>query len=135
MLFRSGSRVPRASLDAGGDGLATYRRALRGAARARSADVGAVSAEAGPVPVPQRLSIVLPTTGEFDSRTFRIASGLAARGPAQFLAGPEEGHALFVYRHGFACARVAPLARGPHLHRKCAETVKACSNQENMCSK
>ena len=39
-----------------------------------------MSAEAGPVPVPQRLSIVLPTTGEFDSRTFRIASGLAARG-------------------------------------------------------
>ena len=32
------------------------------------------------MPVPQRLSIVLPTTGEFDSRTFRIASGLAARG-------------------------------------------------------
>jgi len=30
--------------------------------------------------VPQRLVIVVPTTGEFDSRTYRIASGLAARG-------------------------------------------------------
>lgn len=30
--------------------------------------------------VPQRLSIVLPTTGEFDSRTWRIASSVAARG-------------------------------------------------------
>lgn len=31
-------------------------------------------------PVPQRATIVVPTTGEFDSRTYRIASGLAARG-------------------------------------------------------
>lgn len=30
--------------------------------------------------VPQRLSIVLPTTGEFDSRTWRIASSVAGRG-------------------------------------------------------
>jgi glycosyltransferase involved in cell wall biosynthesis len=30
--------------------------------------------------VPQRLVIVVPTTAEFDSRTYRIASGLAARG-------------------------------------------------------
>lgn len=30
--------------------------------------------------VPQRALIVLPTTGEFDSRTYRIASALAARG-------------------------------------------------------
>lgn len=33
-----------------------------------------------PQPESQRLTIVLPTTGEFDSRTFRIASSLAARG-------------------------------------------------------
>ena len=32
--------------------------------------------------VPQRAVIVLPTTGEFDSRTYRIASALAARGHA-----------------------------------------------------
>jgi glycosyltransferase involved in cell wall biosynthesis len=32
------------------------------------------------LPVPQRLVIVLPTTGEFDSRTWRIASAAAARG-------------------------------------------------------
>ena len=30
--------------------------------------------------VPQRALVVLPTTGEFDSRTYRIASALAARG-------------------------------------------------------
>jgi glycosyltransferase involved in cell wall biosynthesis len=33
----------------------------------------------GPV-VPQRATLVLPSTGEFDSRTYRIASSLAARG-------------------------------------------------------
>lgn len=33
----------------------------------------------GPV-VPQRLTLVLPSTGEFDSRTYRIARGVAARG-------------------------------------------------------
>lgn len=34
-----------------------------------------------PAPVsPQRLVLVLPTTGEFDSRTYRIASALAGRG-------------------------------------------------------
>ena len=33
-----------------------------------------------PAPVPQRAAIVLPSTGEFDSRTYRIASALAARG-------------------------------------------------------
>ena len=31
-------------------------------------------------PVPQRCVLVLPSTGEFDSRTYRIASTLAARG-------------------------------------------------------
>ena len=30
--------------------------------------------------IPQRLAIVLPTTAAFDSRTFRIASGMVARG-------------------------------------------------------
>ena len=35
-----------------------------------------------PAPVPQRLTLVLPSTGEFDSRTYRIASALAARGHA-----------------------------------------------------
>jgi glycosyltransferase involved in cell wall biosynthesis len=34
----------------------------------------------GPAPVPQRAVLVLPTTAEFDSRTYRIASALAARG-------------------------------------------------------
>ena len=33
-----------------------------------------------PAAVPQRLAIVLPTTGEFDSRTYRIARTCAARG-------------------------------------------------------
>lgn len=34
-----------------------------------------------PAPIsPQRLVLVLPTTGEFDSRTYRIASALAGRG-------------------------------------------------------
>ena len=33
-----------------------------------------------PPAVPQRLAIVLPTTGEFDSRTYRIARTCAARG-------------------------------------------------------
>lgn len=32
------------------------------------------------VPRPQRLTLVLPSTGEFDSRTYRIASSAAARG-------------------------------------------------------
>jgi len=35
-----------------------------------------------PSPVPQRATIVLPSTGEFDSRTYRIATALAARGHA-----------------------------------------------------
>jgi glycosyltransferase involved in cell wall biosynthesis len=56
-------------------------------------DVGAPSVpEAGPatapddgpaapaVPVPQRLALVLPSTGEFDSRTYRIATTALARG-------------------------------------------------------
>ena len=30
--------------------------------------------------VPQRCVLVLPSTGEFDSRTYRIATTLAARG-------------------------------------------------------
>ena len=33
-----------------------------------------------PPPVRQRAALVLPTTGEFDSRTYRIASALVARG-------------------------------------------------------
>jgi glycosyltransferase involved in cell wall biosynthesis len=33
-------------------------------------------------PVPQRLTIVLPSTGAFDSRTYRIASGMVERGHA-----------------------------------------------------
>lgn len=44
----------------------------------------ATSAPASPAPpapsVAQRLVIVLPTTGEFDSRTYRIATSAAARG-------------------------------------------------------
>jgi glycosyltransferase involved in cell wall biosynthesis len=35
---------------------------------------------AAAAPVPQRAVLVLPTTAEFDSRTYRIASALAARG-------------------------------------------------------
>ena len=31
-------------------------------------------------PVPQRVTLVLPSTGEFDSRTYRVAGSLAARG-------------------------------------------------------
>jgi glycosyltransferase involved in cell wall biosynthesis len=34
----------------------------------------------GPAPVPQRAVLILPTTAEFDSRTYRIASVLVARG-------------------------------------------------------
>ncbi|MFM2105260.1 MAG: hypothetical protein RL338_292 [Chloroflexota bacterium] len=41
---------------------------------------GRAAADGSNAPVPQRCTIVLPTTGEFDSRTFRIASALAARG-------------------------------------------------------
>ena len=37
---------------------------------------------AEPVPDPQRLTLVLPSTGAFDSRAWRIASSLAARGHA-----------------------------------------------------
>lgn len=33
-----------------------------------------------PTPVPQRLLLVLPSTGEFDSRTYRIATAAIARG-------------------------------------------------------
>ena len=33
-----------------------------------------------PAPVPQRLVLVLPSTGEFDSRTYRIATAAIARG-------------------------------------------------------
>ena len=33
-----------------------------------------------PAPVPQRLLLVLPSTGEFDSRTYRIATAAIARG-------------------------------------------------------
>ncbi len=36
----------------------------------------------GAAPVPQRLTLVLPSTAEFDSRTYRIASAAAARGHA-----------------------------------------------------
>ncbi len=35
---------------------------------------------ARPAPVPQRATIVLPSTGEFDSRTYRIARALVMRG-------------------------------------------------------
>jgi glycosyltransferase involved in cell wall biosynthesis len=46
-----------------------------------TAGTGAVAAEpAGGGPVAQRLVLVLPTTAEFDSRTFRIASSMVARG-------------------------------------------------------
>ena len=34
----------------------------------------------GAGPRPQRLTLVLPSTGEFDSRTYRIASAAATRG-------------------------------------------------------
>ncbi len=37
-------------------------------------------AEAGHGPVPQRALIVIPSTGEYDSRTWRIATALVARG-------------------------------------------------------
>lgn len=37
-------------------------------------------AKAADAPVPQRALIVLPSTGEFDSRTWRIATALVARG-------------------------------------------------------
>lgn len=40
---------------------------------------GTASAPA-PAPVPQRLLLVLPSTGEFDSRTYRIATAAIARG-------------------------------------------------------
>jgi glycosyltransferase involved in cell wall biosynthesis len=40
------------------------------------ADTGATA----PTPVPQRAVIVLPSTGEFDSRTYRIATTLVSRG-------------------------------------------------------
>lgn len=39
-----------------------------------------MSRSAGDRVIPQRLAIVLPTTAAFDSRTFRIASGMVARG-------------------------------------------------------
>ena len=60
-------------------------------------------------PVPQRLTLVLPSTGAFDSRTFRIASGLTARGHSVTVVarrGPdlpnEERHPT-----GYAIVRVA----------------------------
>src|SRR2546425_79381 len=46
--------------------------------RSESAEVQALP-EAERI-VPQRACLVLPTTAEFDSRTYRIASALAARG-------------------------------------------------------
>jgi glycosyltransferase involved in cell wall biosynthesis len=48
----------------------------------------AASSLGGPAGVvPQRLVIVVPTTAEFDSRTYRIASALAARGHAVTVMG------------------------------------------------
>ena len=44
-------------------------------------EVAAVPADAGaPTTAPQRLLLVLPSTGEFDSRTYRIATAAIARG-------------------------------------------------------
>ena len=42
-------------------------------------------------PVAQRAVIVVPTTAEFDSRTFRVASALAARGHAITVLGRADG--------------------------------------------
>ena len=67
-----------------------------------SADPNGMSAARAPVP--QRAVVVLPTTAEFDSRTYRIASALVARGHevtvlARWRPGlPEEEHHPAGYR-------------------------------------
>ncbi len=45
-----------------------------------TSDAPAAAAQADGAPVRQRLALVLPTTAEHDSRTYRIASSIAARG-------------------------------------------------------
>lgn len=48
--------------------------------------------EGAPPPVPQRLTLVLPSTGAFDSRAWRIARSLAGRGhPVTILARSGDG--------------------------------------------
>ena len=66
----------------------------------------------GPAPVPQRAVLVLPSTGEFDSRTYRIASTLVARGhEVTVLARQTAGTpAEEVHPAGYRIIRVAPTA-------------------------
>ena len=64
--------------------------------------------------VPQRALLVLPTTAEYDSRTYRIASGLAARGHevtvlARWKEGLPEDE---VHEAGYRIVRVRSLPSG-----------------------
>ena len=60
-----------------GDGIGAAGRALPAPRAGRMTEAAAAAGA-----VPQRATIVLPSSGAFDSRTWRIASALAARGHA-----------------------------------------------------
>src|SRR5690349_18340221 len=62
-----------------GDGIGATDRAVRIPWWVRGV-IGGADAMASPPIVPQRLAIVLPTSGAFDSRTFRIATTCVRRG-------------------------------------------------------
>ena len=64
-------------------------------------------------PVPQRATIVVPTTAEFDSRTYRLASSLAARGHTVTVLGRLRPGLPKAERHeaGYDIIRVPATAR------------------------
>ncbi len=66
----------------------------------------------GPAPVPQRAVLVLPSTGEFDSRTYRIATTLVARGHEVTVLARRSAGTLAeeVHPAGYRIIRVAPTA-------------------------
>lgn len=92
-----------------------------------------VAVDGGPPPDPQRAVLVLPTTAEFDSRTYRIASALVARGHEVFVLGrqapglPEDE----VHPAGYRIIRVPVAAMagvpliGPRWARRVARATSA----------
>jgi len=66
----------------------------------------------GPTPIPQRAVLVLPSTGEFDSRTYRIATTLVGRGHEVTVLARRSAGTLAeeVHPAGYRIIRVAPSA-------------------------
>ena len=70
-------------------------------------------AERGPI-VPQHLVLVLPSTGEFDSRTYRIATTAIARGHEVTVIARAQAGLPSEERHpaGYRILRVAASTAG-----------------------